>query len=145
MHKRIALGIIKITGTNGNRIILGFIISTGFLSLWLSNTATTMMMFPIATSVIHVISSHNKDGKALQKFFTGADAVAGLCIQFCRGYHHWHTAQYRIRGLYPRQVQLHHRFHQLDDRLHAAYHCAAVDAVLGAGKMAVSKQYQTQY
>lgn len=58
LHKRIALNIINITGTNGNRIILGFILSTGFLSLWLSNTATTMMMFPIAMSVIHVIGKN---------------------------------------------------------------------------------------
>ncbi len=58
LHRRIALNIINITGTNGNRIILGFILSTGFLSLWLSNTATTMMMFPIAMSVIHVIGKN---------------------------------------------------------------------------------------
>ncbi|WP_439504835.1 SLC13 family permease [Sediminibacterium sp.] len=63
LHKRIALGIINITGTNGNQIILGFIIATCFLSLWLSNTATTMMMLPIAGSVIHVITKHhNKEG-----------------------------------------------------------------------------------
>jgi sodium-dependent dicarboxylate transporter 2/3/5 len=63
LHKRIALGIINITGTNGDRIILGFILATCFLSLWLSNTATTMMMLPIAGSVIHVITKHhNKDG-----------------------------------------------------------------------------------
>ncbi len=63
LHKRIALGIINITGTNGNQIILGFIIATCFLSLWLSNTATTMMMLPIAGSVIHVITKHHdKDG-----------------------------------------------------------------------------------
>lgn len=63
LHKRIALGIINITGTNGDRIILGFILATCFLSLWLSNTATTMMMLPIAASVIHVITKHhNKDG-----------------------------------------------------------------------------------
>lgn len=58
LHKRIALSIIKRTGTNGNNIILGFILSTGFLSMWLSNTATAMMMYPIALSVIHVISKH---------------------------------------------------------------------------------------
>jgi len=58
LHRRIALGIVKITGTSGNRIILGFILATGFISMWISNTATTMMMFPIALSVIHVI----KDG-----------------------------------------------------------------------------------
>jgi sodium-dependent dicarboxylate transporter 2/3/5 len=55
LHKRIALSIVNITGTSGDRIVLGFILATGFLSMWLSNTATTMMMFPIAASVIHVI------------------------------------------------------------------------------------------
>lgn len=68
LHKRIALSIINITGTNGDRIILGFIISTCFLSLWLSNTATTMMMFPIAMSVIHVISNHNSPGSNIKNF-----------------------------------------------------------------------------
>lgn len=68
LHKRIALGIINITGTNGNQIILGFMLATCFLSLWLSNTATTMMMLPIAGSVIHVITKHhNKDGN-IQNF-----------------------------------------------------------------------------
>ena len=56
LHKRIALGIVKRTGTSGNRIILGFIIATGFISMWLSNTATTMMMFPIALSVIAALA-----------------------------------------------------------------------------------------
>lgn len=68
LHKRIALGIIHITGTNGDRIILGFIIATCFLSLWLSNTATTMMMFPIAMSVIHVINVHNAPGSNVKNF-----------------------------------------------------------------------------
>jgi len=58
LHKRIALTIIKKTGFNGNKIVLGFIISSGFLSLWLSNSATTMMMFPIAMSVIRVIEKN---------------------------------------------------------------------------------------
>ena len=68
LHKRIALGIINITGTNGNRIILGFIIATGFLSLWLSNTATTMMMYPIALSVIQVVGSRNENDKSMKHF-----------------------------------------------------------------------------
>lgn len=68
LHKRIALGIINITGTNGNRIILGFILATGFLSLWLSNTATTMMMFPIAMSVITVIAAHNDESSGIRNF-----------------------------------------------------------------------------
>ena len=68
LHKRIALRIIGWTGTNGNRIILGFILATGFLSLWLSNTATTMMMFPIAMSVIHVISEQNPEHAGIRNF-----------------------------------------------------------------------------
>ena len=62
LHRRIALGIVKITGTSGNRIILGFILATGFISMWISNTATTMMMFPIALSVIHVIKEGRSSG-----------------------------------------------------------------------------------
>ncbi len=60
LHKRIALNIVKITGTSGDRIVLGFILATGLLSMWLSNTATTMMMFPIALSVIHVMKENNR-------------------------------------------------------------------------------------
>jgi sodium-dependent dicarboxylate transporter 2/3/5 len=62
LHKRIALNIVRITGTSGDRIVLGFILATGLLSMWLSNTATTMMMFPIALSVIHVMKE-NKHGE----------------------------------------------------------------------------------
>ncbi|MBK7308302.1 MAG: anion permease [Chitinophagaceae bacterium] len=47
---------------------MGFIIATGFLSMWLSNTATTMMMFPIAMSVIHVITTHNKESTGIKNF-----------------------------------------------------------------------------
>lgn len=60
LHKRIALNIVRLTGTSGDRIVLGFIIATGFLSMWLSNTATTMMMFPIAMSVIKVMEDNHK-------------------------------------------------------------------------------------
>ena len=60
LHRRIALRIVRITGTSGDRIVLGFILSTGLLSMWLSNTATTMMMFPIALSVIHVMKEKHQ-------------------------------------------------------------------------------------
>ncbi|NQW26316.1 MAG: SLC13/DASS family transporter [Flammeovirgaceae bacterium] len=52
LHKRIALNIIAITGTNMRQIILGFILATAFLSMWISNTATAVMMLPIALSII---------------------------------------------------------------------------------------------
>ncbi len=68
LHRRIALSIVKLTGTSGNRIILGFILATGFISMWISNTATTMMMFPIALSVIHVMKD-SKDGNGNYRHF----------------------------------------------------------------------------
>jgi sodium-dependent dicarboxylate transporter 2/3/5 len=55
LHERIALNLIRITGTSGNGIILGFMIATAFISMWISNTATAMMMMPIALSVINLI------------------------------------------------------------------------------------------
>lgn len=55
LHERIALKLIRLTGTSGNGIILGFMIATAFISMWISNTATAMMMLPIAVSVIKLI------------------------------------------------------------------------------------------
>jgi len=68
LHRRIALGIVRMTGTSGNRIILGFILATGFISMWISNTATTMMMFPIALSVIHVLNENSDSRGNLRHF-----------------------------------------------------------------------------
>lgn len=68
LHRRIALSIVQFTGTNGNRIILGFILATGMISMWLSNTATTMMMLPIAASVISVVVAKNQDNPNLRHF-----------------------------------------------------------------------------
>ncbi|MEK6153479.1 DASS family sodium-coupled anion symporter [Flavobacteriaceae bacterium 3-367] len=55
LHKRIALNIIKITGTTPNKVILGFMIATASLSMWISNTASTVVMLPIAISVIQLL------------------------------------------------------------------------------------------
>ncbi|NJX14516.1 SLC13 family permease [Tamlana crocina] len=55
LHKRIALNIIKRTGTSPNRVVLGFMIATGFMSMWISNTASTVVMLPIAMSVIKLL------------------------------------------------------------------------------------------
>jgi len=52
LHKRIALNIISFMGIKINFIILGFMISTAFLSMFISNTATTVMMLPIALAII---------------------------------------------------------------------------------------------
>ena len=47
LHKRVALNIIKFTGTKKSRIILGFMIATAILSMFISNTATTIMILPV--------------------------------------------------------------------------------------------------
>jgi sodium-dependent dicarboxylate transporter 2/3/5 len=52
LHRRIALHIIRFIGTKPARLILGFMVATAFISMWISNTATTMMMLPIALAVI---------------------------------------------------------------------------------------------
>ncbi len=58
LDERIALNILSVTGRSDSGIIVGFIVSTAFLSMWISNTATTVMMVPIALSVIHFLT-HN--------------------------------------------------------------------------------------
>jgi sodium-dependent dicarboxylate transporter 2/3/5 len=52
LHKRFALNILKSFGTNPRYIVAAFMLVTGFLSGWLSNTATTMLMLPIAAAVV---------------------------------------------------------------------------------------------
>jgi len=52
LHKRIALKLLLVVGNTPAKIMLGFMLSTAFLSMWISNTATTMLMIPILTSII---------------------------------------------------------------------------------------------
>jgi len=58
LDERIALQILSVTGRSDSGIITGFVIATAFLSMWISNTATTVMMVPIALSVVHFLK-HN--------------------------------------------------------------------------------------
>ena len=68
LHKRIALVTLMVFGTNPVRILLGFMIATAFLSMWISNTATAMMMVPIALSLI--INLENTLGKEKVKKYS---------------------------------------------------------------------------
>lgn len=69
LHKRIALHILRVIGGRPHRLVLGFMAATAFLSMWLSNTATTMMMMPMALSLIVLYEELNasiiKSGGAL--------------------------------------------------------------------------------
>ena len=54
LHRRIALNIISLIGSDVRKIILGFMVATAFLSMWISNTATAVMMLPIGLAKLSV-------------------------------------------------------------------------------------------
>jgi len=62
LHKRIALSIIAFVGTSPNRIVLGFMLATAFLSMWISNTATVAMMLPIGLAVSEMFKPLDQKG-----------------------------------------------------------------------------------
>jgi sodium-dependent dicarboxylate transporter 2/3/5 len=53
LHERMALGMVSRVGTSPRRIVFGFMVATAFVSLWMSNTAAVVMMFPIGMAVLH--------------------------------------------------------------------------------------------
>lgn len=57
LHKRMALAIIAFVGTSTQRILLGFMLATAFLSMWVSNTASVMMMIPMALAITKQVAS----------------------------------------------------------------------------------------
>lgn len=59
VHRRLALSIVHRTGTNANRILFGFFLSAYLISMWISNTATTLMMLPIASSVVTLLTANH--------------------------------------------------------------------------------------
>ncbi len=61
LHRRFALLTIALLGSNPRRLILAFMLSTAVLSMWISNTATTIMMLPIALAVVHQVPAKGAD------------------------------------------------------------------------------------
>lgn len=84
LHKRIALHIIKIVGTSLVNIMLGFMLSTALLSMWISNTATTVMMLPIGMAVIAQMKQSESSslttnfGKALMLSIAYSASIGGM-------------------------------------------------------------------
>ncbi|HET8859813.1 SLC13 family permease [Marivirga sp.] len=70
LHRRIALNLIRLTGTNANGIILGFMLATAVLSMWISNTATAVMMLPIALSVVKLLEGSDDSFSGFNRFKT---------------------------------------------------------------------------
>jgi sodium-dependent dicarboxylate transporter 2/3/5 len=88
LHKRIALNIINFIGSDVRKIILGFMLATAFLSMWISNTATSVMMLPIGMAIIkqlkdnpNTVADENKIfGKALMLAIAYSASIGGVAI-----------------------------------------------------------------
>mgnify|MGYP001173315711 FL=1 len=86
LHKRIALNIINLIGTNIVNIILGFMIATAFMSMWISNTATSVMMLPIAIAIVSQLKDNPNTaedenlnfGKALMLAIAYSASIGGV-------------------------------------------------------------------
>lgn len=63
LHRRLALAMIARSGTRPDRIIAAFMGTAGFLSLWVSNTATVLMLYPLALSISHQVRSAEPDAE----------------------------------------------------------------------------------
>jgi len=71
LHKRFALQVLRLMGNRPATIVLGFMIAAAFLSMWLSNTATTMMLLPIALSILFFCEeSHDFEEDAASRNFS---------------------------------------------------------------------------
>ncbi|PPF45299.1 carboxylate transporter [Pseudoclavibacter sp. AY1F1] len=79
LHRRIALMVLKLMGERTGAIIAGFMIATGFLSMWVSNTATAVMMLPIGLSVLELVSDTMERKGVIEK---GAGAKGALKTKF---------------------------------------------------------------
>ena len=71
LHRRLALSIVYLVGDNPVRLPLGFMLATGLMSMWISNTATTLMMLPIAGSILAVTDVRLSDASARRNLGVG--------------------------------------------------------------------------
>jgi sodium-dependent dicarboxylate transporter 2/3/5 len=83
LHRRMALTIVSRVGTSPSRIVLGFMCAAGFISMWVSNTATAAMMMPIGLAVIHqAVEAVEADGSDVDTrpghFHFGAALMLGI-------------------------------------------------------------------
>ncbi|MBI4384772.1 MAG: SLC13/DASS family transporter [Nitrospinae bacterium] len=86
-HKRLALTIISVIGNSLGHIVLGFMVATAFISMWISNTATAMMMLPVAMAVVRQVASqgslHGKrDPETEKTILYGLGPVLMLAIAY---------------------------------------------------------------
>ena len=78
LHKRIAFRLLDLAGNAKARILLAVMLSSYTLSMWISNTATAMMLIPIAASVAHLLAAHNHEAKFKRALVLGVAYAASI-------------------------------------------------------------------
>ena len=78
LHRRMALHIVALVGTSRRTIVLGFMLATAAMSMWISNTATTMMMLPIGLAVIAAVSDTTEPGRKVNRANFAAALMLGI-------------------------------------------------------------------
>ncbi|MEJ1280867.1 solute carrier family 13 (sodium/sulfate symporters) member 1 [Cricetulus griseus] len=86
LHKRIALRMVMMVGVNPAWLTLGFMSSTAFLSMWLSNTSTAAMVMPIVEAVAQQIISAEAEAEATQMTYFNESAAHGLEVDVAFDY-----------------------------------------------------------
>ena len=86
LHQRIALHTIRLVGVTPNRIILGFMLATALLSMWISNTAATMMMVTIGLAVLNQVKNEIKKSPALNIDLSTGQFNFGTALMLGIGY-----------------------------------------------------------
>jgi len=68
LHRRLALHVLSVVGTKPRRLMLGVMLTTAVMSMWVSNTASTLMMLPIATSVLDVALAGQRETQVARRY-----------------------------------------------------------------------------
>ena len=87
LHRRIALRVVQAVGTGPRRLTFGFMLATALLSMWVSNTATVLMMLPIAMAVVRRLSAGaTRDGRSSPEITAEAAESLGLVLMLSLAY-----------------------------------------------------------
>jgi sodium-dependent dicarboxylate transporter 2/3/5 len=78
LHKRIAFRLLDLAGNAKAQILFAVMVSSYVLSMWISNTATAMMLIPIAASVAHLLAAHNHEAKFKRALVLGVAYAASI-------------------------------------------------------------------
>lgn len=87
LHRRVGLGLVALLGASPRRIVLGFLVATAALSMWMNNTAATLVMLPVGLSVVsHLAEDARLDGRAGEAARRAAERGVGAAVVLAIAY-----------------------------------------------------------